>query len=178
MKTNLLKENSIVNEIVKKLEDNYEVILKEYKENTSSSIYLDYELWFKCTGKFPPYLGLYILYLMFTYKVGKYDWETVSKRKFPKTHDILKSFNLIESSFAKLGGRNRNVLHTDSKPEKPMIRIHLPLIVPKGNIFFVINGEKIKWEKGKCISFDTSIPHKFWNLTGRDRINLLVSLWK
>ena len=50
MKTNLLKENSIVNEIVKKLEDNYEVILKEYKENPSSSIYLDYELWFKCTG--------------------------------------------------------------------------------------------------------------------------------
>ena len=42
----------------------------------------------------------------------------------------------------------------------------------------IINGEKIKWEKGKCISFDTSIPHKFWNLTGRDRINLLVSLWK
>ena len=29
MKTNLLKENSTVNEIVKKLEDNYEVILKE-----------------------------------------------------------------------------------------------------------------------------------------------------
>ena len=88
MKNNLLKENSTVNEIVKKLEDNYEVILKEYKENTSSSIYLDYELWFKCTGKFPPYLGLYILYLMFTSKVGNYDWETVSMKKFPKTYNI------------------------------------------------------------------------------------------
>ena len=165
-----------VNEIVETLEKNFHVILDEYKTNIISSNNLNYEIWFKSTGKLPPYFTLYVLWLTLPSSVGKYEWENVDQNKFPKTFNILKPFNLSEFAFAKLGGNNRNELHVDSTPDNPMIRIHLPLIVPKGDIFLEVNGERLKWREGKCLVLDTSLPHTFWNYTGKERINLLLSL--
>ena len=76
-----------------------------------------------------------------------------------------------------MGGNINNVLHTDSTTDKPLIRIHLPLIVPKGDIGIEVNSNLITWEEGKCIVFDTSIPHRFWNFTGHNRVILLMSIF-
>ena len=168
-----------VNEIVETLEKNFHVILDEYKTNIISSNNLNYEIWFKSTGKLPPYFPLYVLWLTLSSISGKYEWENVNQDKFPKTFNILKPFNLNMFSFvtlggnSHLGGNNRDELHVDSTPDNPIIRIHLPLIVPKGDIFLKVKDERLKWKEGKCLVLDTSIPHTSWNFTGRDRINLV-----
>ena len=169
MKTNIDK-------IVETLEKNFHIILDEYKTNTNSYIHFDYEIWFKSTGKLPPYFPLYVFWLSIS---GKYEWEHVNQDKFPKTFNILKPFNLSVFSFAKLGGNSHlggddlDELHVDSTPDNPIIRIHLPLIVPKGDIFLKVKDKKLKWKEGKCLVLNTSIPHTSWNFTGKDRINLV-----
>ena len=178
MKTNLINENPTVNKIIETLEKNFHTILDEYKKCTKPSIYFDFIFWLKSckSKKFYLFLGLYLFYIDVQKLSGKYEWEYVDQNKFPKTFNILKPFNLSKFAFAKLGGNNRNELHVDSTPDNPMIRIHLPLIVPKGDIFLEVNGERLKWREGKCLVLDTSLPHTFWNYTGKERINLLLSL--
>ncbi len=176
MKINLVNDNPIIDKIVEKLEKNFHIILDEYEKRTNPSVYFDFIFWLKSCEKFYIFLGLYVLWLTFSSSVGKYEWENVDQNKFPKTFNILKPFNLSKFAFAKLGGNNRNELHVDSTPDNPMIRIHLPLIVPKGDIFLEVNGERLKWREGKCLVLDTSLPHTFWNYTGKERINLLLSL--
>ena len=180
MKINLVNDNPIIDKIVEKLEKNFHIILDEYEKRTNPSVYFDFIFWLKSCEKFYIFLGLYIIYIQVQKISGEdknYDWEEVTKDKFPITHSIINSFNYEDVNFSKLGGNINNVLHKDSTTDKPLIRIHLPLIVPKGDIGIEVNSNLITWEEGKCIVFDTSIPHRFWNFTGHNRVNLLMSIF-
>ena len=146
MKINLVNDNPIIDKIVEKLEKNFHIILDEYEKRTNPSVYFDFIFWLKSCEKFYIFLGLYIIYIQVQKISGEdknYDWEEVTKDKFPITHSIINSFNYEDVNFSKLGGNINNVLHTDSTTDKPLIRIHLPLIVPKGDIGIEVNQSHI-----------------------------------
>lgn len=54
------------------------------------------------------------------------------------------------------------------------LRCHLGLVVPEGDCGLEVNGEKLKWQEGKCVAFDDRKEHHAWNNTSQDRIVLLV----
>jgi|688.fasta_scaffold193523_3 hypothetical protein len=54
------------------------------------------------------------------------------------------------------------------------IRIHIPLIVPPGEIFFEVNGEEIDWSD--IFAFDNQQVHSAYNRTPHRRLVYLIDL--
>ena len=65
--------------------------------------------------------------------------------------------------------------HTgDENRQAKNIRIHIPLIVPEGDIGMEIYGEEIDWSD--LFAFDNQKVHSVWNLTDKPRLVLLLDL--
>tara|TARA_B100002019_G_scaffold272540_1_gene267849 strand:+ start:6666 stop:7313 length:648 start_codon:yes stop_codon:yes gene_type:complete len=93
---------------------------------------------------------------------------------FNNTLNILKEYEEITSiMIAKFPAGKELPIH---RGYKEILRIHLGLIVPDGDIGFCVNGEKTKWENGKCLAFNDFFEHSAWNHTNQDRINLIVDV--
>ena len=54
------------------------------------------------------------------------------------------------------------------------IRIHIPLIVPAGDIFFEVYGEEIDWSD--IFGFNNQLPHSAWNNTDEWRLCFLIDI--
>lgn len=54
------------------------------------------------------------------------------------------------------------------------IRIHIPLIVPPGDIFFEVNGEEINWSD--IFAFDNQIVHSAYNTTPYRRLVYMIDI--
>jgi hypothetical protein len=63
------------------------------------------------------------------------------------------------------GKENRDALN---------IRIHIPLVVPKGDIGFEVYSEKVTWDD--LFAFDNQKIHSAWNFTSEPRLVFLVDL--
>jgi hypothetical protein len=69
------------------------------------------------------------------------------------------------------------VLHRHTGPENrsgEYIRIHIPLIIPKGDIFFEVNGEEITWDD--LFGFDNQYVHSAHNYTNEYRLIFLLDV--
>lgn len=58
------------------------------------------------------------------------------------------------------------------------LRMHLGIIIPKGDVCLELEGEKLYWEEGKVMMFDDFYPHKAWNRTEQTRVILMVDLFR
>jgi hypothetical protein len=54
------------------------------------------------------------------------------------------------------------------------LRIHLPLIIPPGDVFFEVNGEEITWEKP--FGFNNQKLHSAYNSTTYRRLVFLIDI--
>ena len=52
------------------------------------------------------------------------------------------------------------------------VRVHLPLIVPEGDIGITVEDTTYKWEQGKVFCFNPFVMHTAWNKTNALRLNL------
>jgi len=71
----------------------------------------------------------------------------------------------------------RTVLRRHTGPENrtgKYIRIHIPLIVPKGDIFLEVNGEKVDWSD--LFGFNNQLAHSAWNLSDEYRLIYIIDL--
>ena len=59
-----------------------------------------------------------------------------------------------------------------------LIKIHLPLYVPQGDIGFCAGEETMTWKTGKCSAFYDSTEHNGWNNTSEDRVALIVDIMR
>jgi len=59
-------------------------------------------------------------------------------------------------------------------PYAGILRYHLGLIIPKGDVGIKVNGTLCKWEVGKSLFFDDSFSHEAWNKTDQIRVILFV----
>lgn len=56
-----------------------------------------------------------------------------------------------------------------------VLRCHLPLVVPAGDVGLRVGDEVHRWSPGKCVVFDDTAEHDAWNRGTGNRILLLVT---
>ena len=56
-----------------------------------------------------------------------------------------------------------------------VLRCHLPLLVPDGDLGIRFGDEIRVWEPGRCLIIDDTFEHEAWNRGGDDRVVLLVT---
>ncbi|HEX6810098.1 MAG TPA: aspartyl/asparaginyl beta-hydroxylase domain-containing protein [Planctomycetota bacterium] len=56
-----------------------------------------------------------------------------------------------------------------------VLRCHLPLIVPEGDLALRAGGEIRRWQAGRCVIFDDTFEHDAWNRGASDRVVLIVT---
>ena len=59
------------------------------------------------------------------------------------------------------------------------LRIHLPLVVPPGDLGIEVAGEARRWQEGRCLAFDDSFTHRAWHrgTSSSARLVLIVDIW-
>lgn len=56
-----------------------------------------------------------------------------------------------------------------------VLRCHLPLLVPPGDVGLRVGDETRRPEPGRCLVFDDTLEHDAWNRGSGDRVVLLVT---
>ena len=56
-----------------------------------------------------------------------------------------------------------------------VLRCHLPLLVPRGDLGLRFGDEVRTWEPCRCLIFDDSFEHEAWNRGDGDRVVLLIT---
>jgi aspartyl/asparaginyl beta-hydroxylase (cupin superfamily) len=56
-----------------------------------------------------------------------------------------------------------------------VLRCHLALVVPRGDVALRVDGEMRRWEAGRCLVFDDTLEHDAWNRAAADRVVLIVT---
>ena len=54
---------------------------------------------------------------------------------------------------------------------------HLPLVVPEGDLALHVSGETMRWQEGRCFTFDDTFEHEAWNRSGETRVVVLLDVW-
>jgi aspartate beta-hydroxylase len=54
---------------------------------------------------------------------------------------------------------------------------HLPLVVPDGDLALSVAGELLRWQEGRCFSFDDTFEHEAWNRSDGTRVVMLLDAW-
>ena len=98
----------------------------------------------------------------------------ICNQYFSKTSDLVKQFDEVTSLMIARFPSNRKI--PKHKGYKEIIRVHMGLVVPEGDIGFGVSDQTTKWQNGKCLAFVDSSTHYAWNNTEQDRINLIIDL--
>jgi ornithine lipid ester-linked acyl 2-hydroxylase len=56
-----------------------------------------------------------------------------------------------------------------------VLRVHLPLLVPAGDVGIRASGELRRWQRGQCLVLDDTHEHEAWNHGDGPRVVLLVT---
>lgn len=59
-------------------------------------------------------------------------------------------------------------------PYAGIVRYHLGLIIPEGDVAIKVNGQTCHWKEGESLFFDDSFEHEAWNNTNSLRVILFV----
>jgi aspartyl/asparaginyl beta-hydroxylase (cupin superfamily) len=66
-------------------------------------------------------------------------------------------------------------LHPHRGELSSVLRCHLPLLVPSGDVAMRAGGETRQWQRGRCLVFDDTHEHEAWNHGASARVVLLVT---
>jgi hypothetical protein len=97
--------------------------------------------------------------------------------KFPTAYSILKKFgdNCDLVAYALLSPHSVIRRHTDVENRKnTFIHIHIPLIIPDGDVGLEVNGEEVYWND--LFAFNDQELHSAWNNTEENRLIFMVYL--
>lgn len=56
-----------------------------------------------------------------------------------------------------------------------VLRCHLALVVPDGDIALRFGDDVRRWQAGRCLVFDDTFEHEAWNHAASDRVVLLIT---
>lgn len=93
----------------------------------------------------------------------------------PETAGILDRVpNLYTAFFSILAPGKRIPVHSGAL--KGLLRVQLPLLVPEGECWIEVGGERRSWTEGETLVFDDTFLHRACNLTGSDRVVLFLDV--
>jgi aspartyl/asparaginyl beta-hydroxylase (cupin superfamily) len=80
---------------------------------------------------------------------------------------------LVNAGFSRFAPGTRLDRHAGEL--RGVLRCHLPLAVPTGDLGLEVDGVVLRWREGECLVFDDTVAHTAWNLGDGDRTVLLVT---
>ena len=80
---------------------------------------------------------------------------------------------LVNAGFSML--RPGTHLYPHQGERDGVLRCHLPLLVPNGDVALRIADDVRHWQPGRCLVFDDRFVHDAWNRGGSDRVVLLLT---
>ena len=96
------------------------------------------------------------------------------RARCPRTTALLDEVPRLENA-----GFSRFAAGTQLYPHRGelegVLRCHLPLVVPAGDLGIRIGDETRRWATGRCHVFDDTLEHTAWNRGAGDRVVLLVT---
>lgn len=102
---------------------------------------------------------------------------TVRENKFPTSDKILKELgdDCPIASYSYLAPQTQIHRHTGMENRAgEFIRIHIPLIVPSGDIFLECNDDEVRWDD--IFAFDNQLVHSAHNLTDEGRLVYIIDI--
>jgi hypothetical protein len=97
--------------------------------------------------------------------------------KFPTAYKLMQQYDDICPMMSLNVMAPHTILHRHFGPENvdgKYIRIHIPLIVPEGDLFLEVNGEEVTW--ADLFGFDNTIIHSAHNYSDDYRLVVLIDL--
>lgn len=93
----------------------------------------------------------------------------------PQTSDIIESIpEVISAEFSLLHPQTHILPHKGYS--RMILRNHLALIVPEGNLGLRVADETRTWKHGKVLSFSDHLEHEAWNKTDELRAVLMFDI--
>lgn len=80
---------------------------------------------------------------------------------------------LVNASFSRFGPGTH--LYPHHGEMQGVLRCHLPLVVPDGDVGIRFGAETRRWQPGRCLVFDDRAEHEAWNHAASDRVVLIVT---
>jgi hypothetical protein len=107
---------------------------------------------------------------------GLDQWEGNTPENFPTAYKLYREFpECYFSGYTILSPHSVIKRHTGSENRNgKYIRIHIPLIVPEGDIGFEVAGEEVDWSD--LFAFNNQRVHSAWNNTDYQRLVFIIDL--
>jgi Aspartyl/Asparaginyl beta-hydroxylase len=98
-------------------------------------------------------------------------------KKFPTAYALMKKYDDAVPMMSYNVLAPRTILHRHMGPENlkgEFVRIHIPLIIPPGDLFLEVFGEEITWDD--IFAFDNTLLHSAHNYSEFYRLVLLFDI--
>ena len=106
---------------------------------------------------------------------GFNEWLDHNCQQVPKTTALLRQLPRVSMAmFSILEGGKHIPPHIGFF--KSVLRYHLGLIVPEGECYILVGGQKYSWKEGEDVLFDDTYKHEVWNKTDGRRVVLFIDV--
>ena len=97
-----------------------------------------------------------------------------NQKRCPETTKVCRDVpGLVNAGFSVL--RSGTHLYPHQGEMKGVLRCHLPLCIPEGDVGLRLGNETRHWVRGQCLIFDDKVEHEAWNHAEGDRAVLLIT---
>ncbi|OQX29328.1 MAG: hypothetical protein B0D92_04210 [Spirochaeta sp. LUC14_002_19_P3] len=102
-------------------------------------------------------------------------WIPANAEKVPETTKLLEKIPRVSlAMFSIIDGGKHIPPHYGFF--KSVLRYHLGLMIPAGECYIVVDGEKYSWSEGDHVLFDDTYRHEVWNKTSERRAVLFLDI--
>lgn len=109
------------------------------------------------------------------------EWDQEAKVRYPNFNKFVEDLGITcrSAGYSILEPGGNVVTHTDTEEgHEDYVIVHVPLIVPLGDIGFFENDKQGVWVEGDSFILDVESPHSIWNYTNSSRVVVLLELLK
>ncbi len=114
--------------------------------------------------------GLWHVYGIYDYPFGRSEYQHKAHRTARIIKECVPNHGAAGFTLLKPGAE----IHPHRGLIGAILRIHLPLIVPLGDVAFKVRDEIREWQEGKAWVFNDRLHHQAWNHTQHDRYLLVI----
>lgn len=106
---------------------------------------------------------------------GFNEWLPHNCEQVPKTTELISQLPRVSMAmFSIIDGGKHIPPHYGFF--KSVLRYHLGLMIPEGECYILVNGEKYSWKEGEDVLFDDTYKHEVWNKTDERRVVLFIDV--
>lgn len=102
-------------------------------------------------------------------------WLPANAEMVPRTTELIKKLPRVSlAMFSIIDGGKHIPPHYGFF--KSVLRYHLAMIIPEGECFIEVGGERHYWKEGEQVLFDDTYRHEVWNKSDQKRVVLFLDI--